>query len=420
LPSLFDVEGPEALWLEHREATRGRDLDITGLSYALLEQAPQQWPCPEGEIQGRARLYEDRAFATPNGRARFVSKAWAGAADRIDASYPLALTTGRMRDQWHGMSRSGAVPRLMAFDARPALRLNPQDLARRGLREGELASLKTRRGSLVLPLQGDAGVACGQAYVPMHWGSEFIGGAGINALTQEACCPDARQPELKFAALHVQRADLPWRISAAAWVPAAASAALREQLRALMPEFGYVQCLPAPPQAAVFGDCEGWCLDAAMAQAPEPALLQRLAAALDLEGVGVLRYADTRRGRHRALRLAGAGDQARLQAVLRVGEGEEGAWLAELWREAQAVAPHGRWLLAPEALAPQGLRAASPQVCNCLDVREDRIRSCLGSASGAPAERLARLQAELRCGTQCGSCLPSLRRLVSEVPEGVL
>ncbi|MFH7041023.1 molybdopterin-dependent oxidoreductase [Paucibacter sp. JuS9] len=420
LPSLFGVEGPEALWLEHREATRGRDLDITGLTYAMLERSPQQWPCPEAESQGRARLYQDSRFATANGRARFVSRPFAAAADKIDASFALALTTGRMRDQWHGMSRSGAVPRLMAFDARPAVRLNPQDLARRGLKDGGLGKLTTRRGSLVLPMQADETVACGQAYVPMHWGAEFIGGDGINALTQDAFCPDARQPELKFSAMNVQSAELPWRISAAAWVPAAESAALREQLRALMPEFGYVQCLPAPPRDEAFGGSEGWCLDAALAQAPHPALLQRLAAILKLEGTGVLRYADTRRGRHRALRLSGEGDQARLQALLRVGEGEEGAWLTELWREAQAAAPHGRWLLAPEAQAPQGMQQSSPQVCNCFNVREDSIRACLGGVSGSPNERLAQLQGQLKCGTQCGSCLPSLRRLVSEVREEVI
>ncbi len=420
LPSLFEVEGPEALWLEHREATRGRDLDITGLSYVLLEQSPQQWPFPEGASIGRARLYEDGSFATPNGRARFIAKPAASAVDKIDASYPLALTTGRMRDQWHGMSRSGAVPRLMAFDAKPAVRLNPQDLARRGLRDGELGQLKTRRGALVLPLQADAAVASGQAYIPMHWGAEFIAGDGVNALTQDAFCPDARQPELKFAALNVQRAELPWRLSAAAWVPAAESATLREQLRALMPEFGYAQCLPVPPQDPAFGGSEGWCLDAALAHSPEPALLQRLAAVLKLEGPGVLRYADTRRGRHRALRLAGEGEQARLQALLRVGEGEEGAWLNELWREAQAAAPHGRWLLAPEAQTPQGLQPSSPQVCNCFNVREDSIRKCLSNTSGAPNERLAQLQGQLRCGTQCGSCLPALRRLVNEVPEGAM
>src|SRR5690606_38844226 len=62
-PTRFPYANPESIWLEHRESTRGRDLDITGLSYAMLEQqGPQQWPLPEGATQGMARLYEDGIF----------------------------------------------------------------------------------------------------------------------------------------------------------------------------------------------------------------------------------------------------------------------------------------------------------------------------------------------------------------------
>ncbi|HNB47485.1 MAG TPA: molybdopterin-dependent oxidoreductase, partial [Burkholderiaceae bacterium] len=61
--ALFNYDDPEAIWNEHRESTRGRDLDITGLSWAQLEAAPQQWPCPQGQAQGSARLYTDGRFA---------------------------------------------------------------------------------------------------------------------------------------------------------------------------------------------------------------------------------------------------------------------------------------------------------------------------------------------------------------------
>ncbi len=134
----------------------------------------------------------------------------------------------------------------------------------------------------------------------------------------------------------------------------------------------------------------------------------------------MLRYADSRRGRCRLLRLVGEGEAARLQAVLRIGEGEEGAWLTQLWREAAAVAPFGRWLLSPEAppadMALRSPAASVPQVCNCFDVREDRIRELLARTPGQPAARIATLQAQLRCGTQCGSCLPTLRRLEAQQP----
>ncbi|HEX2012858.1 MAG TPA: molybdopterin-dependent oxidoreductase [Roseateles sp.] len=421
LPSLFGAERPEQLWLEHREATRGRDLDITGLSYALLEQrGPQQWPYPEGASQGRARLYEDGRFlATAGGRARFIAKPYRPARDESNAQYPFKLTTGRLRDQWHGMSRTGLLGRLFAHEGKPLLRLNPNDMPRRGLKDGDFVRLASRRGALNLVVMGDEAIAPAQAYVAMHWGEEFVSGRdaegrglrGINAVTQGAFCPDSRQPELKFAAVAVQRLELPWRLSAAAWGEAG------HALRAVLGELDYAHCLPAAGPDGL----QGWIFEAASAAPIAPELVQRVAAILGLQGMGVLRYADTRRGRLRLLRLDDAGQ--RLQGLLTVGEGGQGAWLHQLWREAGAVAPHGRRLLAPDAGdAAQDLAPKSPQVCNCFDVSEARIRETLKSpqcAGSAPAERLKALQGALKCGTQCGSCLPTLRRLIDSTPSEV-
>ncbi len=88
----FAYTTTESIWNEHRESTRGRDLDITGLSYPLLEQSgPQQWPMPEGAAQGKVRLYEDGIFPTPDGRARFVDTPFKPVAEPRDARYPFAL-----------------------------------------------------------------------------------------------------------------------------------------------------------------------------------------------------------------------------------------------------------------------------------------------------------------------------------------
>ncbi|HEY9107243.1 MAG TPA: molybdopterin-dependent oxidoreductase, partial [Roseateles sp.] len=111
------ADGAEDLWLEHRAATRGRDLDITGLTWATLEaEGPQQWPFVTGSTP---RLYTDGCFATASGRARFITRPYEATAETTSPQRPFALTTGRMRDQWHGMSRSGSVPRLFAHEGRP-------------------------------------------------------------------------------------------------------------------------------------------------------------------------------------------------------------------------------------------------------------------------------------------------------------
>jgi len=461
---LFPYDSSEAVWNEHRESTRGRDLDITGLSYALLEAVgPLQWPAPEASMGastdaacgaavpptdterragrstavasgqqdgrpargpaaateqvslGRARLYTDGRFATPDGRARFVAVAYRAPADPTDPRHPFALNTGRLRDQWHGMSRSGTVARLFGHEGSPAVRVHPDDIARRDLKAGDLVEVRSRRGAIVLPLVGDDRVGRAQAYVAMHWGDEFVSGrsadgvrrAGINALTTKAHCPDSLQPELKHAAVSIRSAALPWRLTAAAWLPADRVVAVRERMRAAMASFAYAACVPV-------GGADGrtglW-LQTASAQPIDAAWVDTIADWLGLQGPGILRYADPVRGTRRLLALEGDGPTARLAALLLVGEAPAADWLRGLWQDQLEVAPFGRFLLAPQASSPQGLAPRSAQVCNCFDVSEQRIRACLAELDGDPVTRLGALQARLKCGTQCGSCLPDLRRL---------
>src|SRR5690606_4089230 len=111
--TLFPYDTPESVWNEHRESTRGRDLDITGLSYEMLHpRGPQQWPVPEGAIEGRAGLYEVSRFPTADGRARFAAMPYVPVSEARDAPFPFSLNTGRLRDQWHGMGRTGTLGRV--------------------------------------------------------------------------------------------------------------------------------------------------------------------------------------------------------------------------------------------------------------------------------------------------------------------
>ena len=201
---MFPYTSPEEVWNEHRESTRGRDLDITGLSYSLLETAgPQQWPFPEGAQKGKVRLYEDGVFPTPSGRARFVATEHRITAESPSARYPLHLNTGRLRDQWHGMSRTGLVARLYSHESEPLLHMHKDDMERRDLSNGDLVEVKSNRGSVVLKVIESATLRPGQTFVPMHWGSNTMGGQGVNVLLPRNFDPTSKQPELKHAAIQV-------------------------------------------------------------------------------------------------------------------------------------------------------------------------------------------------------------------------
>jgi assimilatory nitrate reductase catalytic subunit len=409
--TLFPYDSAQAVWNEHCESTRGRDLDITGLDYATLDHAgPQQWPFPSGASHGAMRLYADGVFATPDGRARFAPAAQRATAEKRDAHYPFSLNTGRLRDQWHGASRTGTLGRLFGHAAEPVVDVHPSDLARLRLVPGDLLTLKSRRGSIVLPVAASDRVAPAQAFVAMHWGAEFMAGAGVNALTSPAFCPQSKQPELKHAAIKLSKAELPWQLQARAWLPAESAHTRRAELLALVAALPYAVCVPfgREPDAQV-----GVWLRAASAEPFDDAMIARIAALLDLSGADVLRYADARLGQSRAIRVApGAGGTRRVDAFLLAGDTRAAGWIGELLTERLPADAYGRALLAGSATPPQALAPRGAQVCSCFDVSAPQIDAELARCSGTPDERLAQLQTSLRCGTNCGSCLPQLRSMV--------
>lgn len=422
-PTLFPYETPEAIWNEHRESTRGRDLDITGLSYALLEsQGPQQWPVPEGSNRGKCRLYEDGIFPTADGKARFAALPYRPVAEARESRYPFSLTTGRLRDHWHGMTRTGMLGRLFGHVPEPTVQMNPQDMERRGLQDGDLVHVTSRRGSIVLPAQGSATVHTTQVFIAMHWGPEYLSGrssvgeplAGVNALTTSAYCPSSRQPELKHAAVKVLKAELPWTLLGVAWLPEDTALTALSGLRALMPSFEFASCVP-------FGrDRTGVLLRAAAHEAPEPALLERIEALMGLNTVDTLRYADRRRQQRRSVRLqrgAGPDKHATLESFLLSGDTSAESWIKTLLQDQLPAGDYGRRLLMPGSAAPVSLASKSAQVCTCFNVSADAIRAALSQCGGSDDERLEQLQGQLQCGANCGSCIPELRRLVRSVPS---
>jgi len=417
-PSLFNYPTPESIWLEHRESTRGRDLDITGMSYPMLEAEPQQWPLPEGQTLGKTRLYDNGVYPTADGRARFAALPHRPLAEPRESRYPFSLTTGRLRDQWHGMTRTGTLGRLFGHVAEPLVQLNPQDMERRGLKDGDLVHVTSKRGSIVLPAQGDAGIALSQAFIAMHWGPEYLSGrssigealAGVNAITTSAYCPSSKQPELKHAAVKVLKAELPWTLLAVAWLPEDEALTTLAALRQLMPSFEFASCVP-------FGrERTGVLLRAAAHDAPDGALIDQIEQLLGLATADTLRYNDRRLGQRRSARLVREGDNTTLQAVVLAGDSRAEAWILPVLQDSLPAGGYGRLLLMPGAKAPVAVVPKGRQVCTCFNVTEPAITDQLLRCEGSEDQRLASLQGALKCGTNCGSCVPELRRLVRATP----
>ncbi len=393
---LFPYASAEAVFDAHRETTRGRDLDIAGLSYALLDEAPRQWPFPEGAQAGRKRLYTDGVFATASGRARFHAAAWQPVAEPVDARYPLRLNTGRLRDHWHAMSRTGRVARLFAHADRPLLSMSARDMELRRLASGDLVRVASRRGALVVEVEASESVRPGQCFLPMHWGSRFMGGRGVNALTLPVFDAVSKQPELKHAAVQVTKAELPWRMAVLA---RGDGAALLDAVQPLLRACDYAA-------AGLAGRArEALALRLAHAAPLPDALLAALDAALGLDdALAVMRYDDRPRGVSKRIRV----ESGQVVAARLTGETAAFEWLRELVVEGAEAGGLRAWMLAPLARPPAAGAGRGRIVCNCLDVAEPDIVAAV--AAGAD---LAELQDALGCGTECGSCVPELKRLVA-------
>jgi len=406
--TLFPYAATEEIFNEHRETTRGRDLDITGLSYALLnEEGPQQWPFKTGDAAGKARLYENGVFATADGKAKFVNATYKPTTDKIDARYPLHLLTGRLRDQWHGMSRTGTVAQLFNHAEEPFIYMNPDDMSRRQIKDGDIVKVSNKRGSLVLPVKASNDIQVTQTYIPMHWGSEFMSGLGVNAMMPAAFDKTSKQPELKHAAIKVEKLDMPWRMTVMRTIRDLSSL---QQLRGLMKQFEYASC-------GLFGRQQnGYAgmliFKAAHTDAPDASLISEIDAILGMtDDMPLLNYQDAKRGVSKRILVEFTDDAASdkvVTGVRLVGETIATEWLKEVMSSGEFTDELRKWALAPLSTPPSAQPSRGKIVCNCLNVSENEIIDAVSRGAD-----LITLQNKLKCGTECGSCVPELKKIVN-------
>lgn len=255
------------------------------------------------------------------------------AREQREARFPLTLITGRLRDQWHGMSRTGTAAQAFGHVGEALLSLHPDDLRRQRLQDGDLVSLKSRRGSVIVPVTGDDSVRPGQAFLPMHWGDRFLKG-GVNAVTQPAFDPLSKQPELKHSGVRLEPVHLPWQLFA---LVEGDVQARFQALRPLCESLAYVSlALTGRERPALV-------IRAAHLQAPESQLLAAIDQHLGLDAGPVLAYDDPRRAIGKRVRI----EQERITAIRLAGETLARHWLQQLWLEGRADEQLRRWLLAP-------------------------------------------------------------------------
>ncbi|GAC1557977.1 MAG: nitrate reductase [Herpetosiphon sp.] len=198
--------GVDAVWDEYRRLTGETACDQNGMTIERLQEGPLQWPCPTTDHPGTERRYTDHRFALPDGRARFWARPHQAPHEAPDRDFPLELTTGRIAGQWHTMTRTGKISQLRRNADAAFIELHHQDAAPRGVADGDLVVVESRRGRIEVRAVVNDRVRPGSVFMPFHWGSLQGGHVAANELTSNAVDPISKEPEYKFCAVRIERA----------------------------------------------------------------------------------------------------------------------------------------------------------------------------------------------------------------------
>lgn len=202
----FEYESSSDIFDEHCMLTKGTNIDISGLSYKRLQlEGSMQWPVINSEHKGTERLFTNNQFYTSNGKANFnVPVHTENQSEKISRDYPLVLTTGRIRDQWHTRTRTGKVHRLGTHIPSPYLEINPVDALEREIKEGDIAIITSLRGEVRIKVKLSYDIRKGVVFMPMHWGKILGNDFGrANNLTNNLIDAISKEPDFKYSAVEV-------------------------------------------------------------------------------------------------------------------------------------------------------------------------------------------------------------------------
>lgn len=349
------------------------------------DMPPVQWPVNAAHPQGTARLFTDRRFYHADGKARLIAITPRLPVNQPTAAAPLIMNTGRVRDQWHTMTRTGKSARLMQHISEPFCQFHPLDAPDIGL--GDLVRVASSHGWLLLRAQPDSLQPRGSVFVPMHWNSQFSQQARVDALIEAHTDPLSGQPESKHMPVSLRRFQAAWQ----------AEVFIR----------GNHDQHPAPPATAYWSRItQPDVMHYALADSSQP---QDWAAWLR-EHFGTERW---------VCQSAHLGNEG--FNLLAWSEGElQLAFYAHRQRPApdrQAVVaaftqpPHTAQLrLALLAGTAAGGKApAGTMICSCFAVGDIAIEDAVRKG----CHSVAQLGAQLKCGTNCGSCIPELKKIIA-------
>ncbi|MDO9104074.1 MAG: molybdopterin-dependent oxidoreductase [Methylovulum sp.] len=390
----FAYQAPVDIFREHAalsgfENNGRRDFDISafaGMSATEYEQLlPIQWPVNKTYPQGRARMFDDNRFFTPSGKAQFIAITPRPPAHAPDADYPLILNTGRLRDQWHTMTRTAIAAKLNQHKPEPFVEVHPQDAAYYWLVQHGLALIESRWGAMLARVQVTDGQQQGNVFVPMHWTGQYASMGRMGTLVNPVVDPVSKQPECKHTPVRIAVYQPVWQ----------GFMLSRQELTLTAPEY-WVKI-----KGGQFYRYE-------LAGQNLPDDWQNWAKA-HLGGGAQTQwqeYQDAGTGNYRAAQLRGK----RLESVVFIAAHNnlpERNWLTGLFDKEALDSQERRALLT--GMAPLGVPDVGAIVCACFNVGENTIREAIKAQGLKTHQEVGQC---LKAGTNCGSCVPEIKALL--------
>lgn len=201
----FEYSGIEEIWDEYRLLTKDRPCDQMGMTNERLKTESLQWPCPTEDHPGTPRRYTDHQFATVDGKANFIACEHRPPVEQADDTFPYTLTTGRLYSQWHTMTRTGKIDKLMVRTQTPYIEINTDDAEKLGIANNECVKVRSRRGQVTIEARISDQIRQGTVFMPFHWGDLFAKGQAANNLTNNVLDPISKEPEYKACAVAIER-----------------------------------------------------------------------------------------------------------------------------------------------------------------------------------------------------------------------
>ncbi len=398
----FDFAGPSEIFAEHAKLSGAsnngsRLFDISALaslSEAQYEQLePVQWPVSQQHPRGTQRLFCNARFTHPDGRARLIATAPRAPIHAPGGEFPFVLNTGRVRDQWHTMTRTARSARLSEYLPEPFVDIHPQDALVTAARDGELARVSSLWGSMIARVRCSGEITRGSVFVPMHWGDCHSSQARVGALVSPAVDSISGEPEFKHTPVRVEPFPVEWHgfilsrrglasLEVTWWTRVNAASCVRYEIAGR----------EVPRSWAAWGrnvlGAREWNAD-------------------------YIEYEDASAGVYRAAFIV----DGRLEACLYIAKRADlpdRALLGNLFTVEKLAAAHRMALLTSGAVV-EG-EDPGPLVCSCFAVGRNTIRRAIEENGLTDT---CQVSACLRAGSNCGSCLPEIKALLGLAPDAI-